>query len=145
MGQILAEHSLVDKVRTIMFLRSMIIVLYDQVAFTGSTEIGKVLRQATAGTGKKISLELGGKSPVVVFDSADLDSAVESVVDAIWFNQVQKNISLLNQIPNLVKLLNEIFFSSFVSKIFFEKSLLCIWSGSSVFCWVQAARSVNSV
>ena len=72
MGQILAEHRLVDK-----------------VAFTGSTEIGKVLRQATAGTGKKISLELGGKSPVVVFDSADLDSAVESVVDAIWFNQGQ--------------------------------------------------------
>ena len=103
MGHILAEHSLVDKVRTIMFLRSMIIVLYDQVAFTGSTEIGKVLRQATAGTGKKISLELGGKSPVVVFDSADLDSAVESVVDAIWFNQVQINISLLHQIPNLVK------------------------------------------
>ena len=102
MGQILAEHSLVDKVRT-MFLRLMIIVLYEQVAFTGSTEIGKVLRQATAGTGKKISLELGGKSPVVVFDSADLDSAVESVVDAIWFNQVQKNISLLHQIPNLVK------------------------------------------
>merc|ERR1719391_552629 len=72
MGQVLAEHRLVDK-----------------VAFTGSTEIGKVLRQATAGTGKKISLELGGKSPVVVFDSADLDSAVESVVDAIWFNQGQ--------------------------------------------------------
>ena len=43
----------------------------------------------TAGTGKKISLELGGKSPVIVFDSADLDSAVESVVDAIWFNQGQ--------------------------------------------------------
>jgi len=61
----------------------------DKVAFTGSTEIGKVLRQATAGTGKKISLELGGKSPVVVFDSADLDSTVESVVDAIWFNQGQ--------------------------------------------------------
>ena len=60
-----------------------------KVAFTGSTEIGKVLRRATAGTGKKISLELGGKSPVVVFDSADLDSAVESVVDAIWFNQGQ--------------------------------------------------------
>ena len=44
---------------------------------------------ATAGTGKKISLELGGKSPGIVFDSADLDSAVESVVDAIWFNQGQ--------------------------------------------------------
>ena len=144
MGQILAEHSLVDKVRT-MFLRLMIIVLYEQVAFTGSTEIGKVLRQATAGTGKKISLELGGKSPVVVFDSADLDSAVESVVDAIWFNQVQKNISLLNQIPNLVKLLNEIFFQILSQKYSLKNYLLCIWSGSSVFCWVQAARSVNSV
>jgi len=61
----------------------------DKVAFTGSTEIGQLLRKLTAGTGKKISLELGGKSPVVVFDSADLDSAVEGVVDAIWFNQGQ--------------------------------------------------------
>ncbi|KAK7074451.1 hypothetical protein SK128_023965, partial [Halocaridina rubra] len=61
----------------------------DKVGFTGSTEIGQLLRQATAGTGKKLSLELGGKSPVVVFDSADLDSAVEGVVDAIWFNQGQ--------------------------------------------------------
>ena len=60
-----------------------------QVAFTGSTEIGKILRRAVAGTGKKLSLELGGKSPVIVYDSADLDSAVESVVDAIWFNQGQ--------------------------------------------------------
>ena len=41
----------------------------------GSTEIGKVLREATAGTGKKISLELGGKSPVIVYHNADLDSA----------------------------------------------------------------------
>ncbi|XP_068221481.1 aldehyde dehydrogenase family 16 member A1-like [Palaemon carinicauda] len=61
----------------------------DKVGFTGSTEVGQILRQATAGTGKKLSLELGGKSPVVVFDSADLDSAVEGVVDAIWFNQGQ--------------------------------------------------------
>ncbi|KXJ06145.1 aldehyde dehydrogenase family 16 member A1 [Exaiptasia diaphana] len=61
----------------------------DKVAFTGSTEVGKVLRQVTAGTGKKLSLELGGKSPFVVFDTADLDSAVEGVVDAIWFNQGQ--------------------------------------------------------
>lgn len=61
----------------------------DKVAFTGSTEIGQHLRRLTAGTGKKISLELGGKSPVVVFDSADLDSAVEGIVDAIWFNQGQ--------------------------------------------------------
>ncbi|EDO38308.1 predicted protein [Nematostella vectensis] len=61
----------------------------DKVAFTGSTEVGKLLRQLTAGSGKKLSLELGGKSPFVVFDSADLDSAVEGVVDAIWFNQGQ--------------------------------------------------------
>lgn len=60
-----------------------------QVGFTGSTQIGQLLRRNTAGTGKKISLELGGKSPVVVFDDADLDAAVEGVVDAIWFNQGQ--------------------------------------------------------
>ena len=45
-----------------------------------------------AGTGKKISLELGGKSPIIVFDSADVDSAVEGVVDAIWFNQGQVSV-----------------------------------------------------
>jgi aldehyde dehydrogenase (NAD+) len=61
----------------------------DKVAFTGSTEVGRILRRATAGSGKKLSLELGGKSPFVVFDDADLDSAVEGVVDAIWFNQGQ--------------------------------------------------------
>jgi aldehyde dehydrogenase (NAD+) len=61
----------------------------DKIAFTGSTEVGRTLRKATAGTPKKISLELGGKSPFIVFDDADLDSAVEGVVDAIWFNQGQ--------------------------------------------------------
>ncbi len=61
----------------------------DKIAFTGSTEIGRTLRHLTAGTGKKISLELGGKGPVVVFEDADLDAAVEGVVDAIWFNQGQ--------------------------------------------------------
>src|SRR5687767_12225694 len=61
----------------------------DKIAFTGSTEVGRIIRQATAGTGKKLSLELGGKSPFIVFDDADLDSAVEGVVDAIWFNQGQ--------------------------------------------------------
>ena len=60
-----------------------------KIAFTGSTEVGKLIRAATAGSGKKISLELGGKSPFVVFDDADLDSVVEGVVDAIWFNQGQ--------------------------------------------------------
>jgi aldehyde dehydrogenase (NAD+) len=61
----------------------------DKIAFTGSTEVGRLLRQATAGSGKKLSLELGGKSPFVVFEDADLDSVVEGVVDAIWFNQGQ--------------------------------------------------------
>jgi aldehyde dehydrogenase (NAD+) len=61
----------------------------DKIAFTGSTEVGRAIRRATAGTGKKLSLELGGKSPFVVFEDADLDSAVEGVVDAIWFNQGQ--------------------------------------------------------
>ena len=61
----------------------------DKIAFTGSTEVGKIIRAATAGTGKGLSLELGGKSPYIVFDDADLDSAIEGLVDAIWFNQGQ--------------------------------------------------------
>ena len=61
----------------------------DKIAFTGSTEVGKKIRQATAGTGKALTLELGGKSPYIVFDDADIDSAVEGLVDAIWFNQGQ--------------------------------------------------------
>ena len=61
----------------------------NKIAFTGSTEVGRSIRVATAGSGKKVSLELGGKSPFVVFDDADLDSVVEGVVDAIWFNQGQ--------------------------------------------------------
>jgi aldehyde dehydrogenase (NAD+) len=69
-GELIVRHSGVDK-----------------IAFTGSTEVGRILREATAGTGKKLSLELGGKSPFLVFDDADLDGAVEGVVDAIWFNQ----------------------------------------------------------
>jgi acyl-CoA reductase-like NAD-dependent aldehyde dehydrogenase len=61
----------------------------DKIAFTGSTEVGRLIRQSTAGSGKRLSLELGGKSPFVVFDDADLDGAVEGLVDAIWFNQGQ--------------------------------------------------------
>jgi aldehyde dehydrogenase (NAD+) len=61
----------------------------DKIAFTGSTEVGRIIRKATAGTTKKLSLELGGKSPFLVFDDADLDSAVEGLVDGIWFNQGQ--------------------------------------------------------
>ena len=58
----------------------------DKVAFTGSTSVGRKIREVTAGTGKALTLELGGKSPYIVFDDADLDSAVEGLVDAIWFN-----------------------------------------------------------
>ncbi|WFP76668.1 aldehyde dehydrogenase family protein [Mesorhizobium sp. WSM4906] len=60
-----------------------------KIAFTGSSEVGKIIRKATAGSGKKLSLELGGKSAFVVFEDADLDSAVEGLVDGIWFNQGQ--------------------------------------------------------
>ena len=61
----------------------------DKLAFTGSTEVGRIIRKATAGSGKKLSLELGGKSPFIVFEDADLDAAVEGLVDSIWFNQGQ--------------------------------------------------------
>lgn len=61
----------------------------DKVAFTGSTEVGRHIRAATAGQGKGLTLELGGKSPYIVFDDADIDSAIEGLVDAIWFNQGQ--------------------------------------------------------
>src|SRR5213595_2204346 len=71
-GKVLVEHPDVHK-----------------IAFTGSTEVGRIIRKATAGSGKKLTLELGGKSPFIVFDDADLDSVVEGVVDAIWFNQGQ--------------------------------------------------------
>ena len=71
-GQALVEHPGIDK-----------------VALTGSTEVGRIIRKATANTPKKLSLELGGKSPFIVFDDADIDSAVEGLVDAIWFNQGQ--------------------------------------------------------
>ena len=61
----------------------------DKIAFTGSTEVGKLIRTQTAGSGKKLSLELGGKSPFIVFEDADIEAAVEGVVDAVWFNQGQ--------------------------------------------------------
>ena len=63
--------------------------LIDKIAFTGSTEVGKKIISSTASSGKKLTMELGGKSPFIVFEDADLDSAVEGVVDAIWFNQGQ--------------------------------------------------------
>jgi len=71
-GEVLVKHSDVDK-----------------IAFTGSTEVGRAIRAATANSHKKISLELGGKSPFIIFEDADLDSAVEGLVDGIWFNQGQ--------------------------------------------------------
>ncbi len=71
-GALLVDHPLIKK-----------------IAFTGSTNVGKYIRRETAGTQKRISLELGGKSPFIVFEDADLDSVVEGVVDAIWFNQGQ--------------------------------------------------------
>src|SRR5881392_4220025 len=61
----------------------------NKIAFTGSTEVGRAIRAATANSHKKISLELGGKSPFIIFEDADLDSAVEGLVDGIWFNQGQ--------------------------------------------------------
>ncbi|KAH0626529.1 hypothetical protein JD844_001568 [Phrynosoma platyrhinos] len=72
LGEALADHPGINK-----------------VAFAGSAEVGRSLRRATAGTGKKLSLQLGGKIPFIVFDSADLDSAVDGLVDAIWLNQGQ--------------------------------------------------------
>ena len=61
----------------------------DKIAFTGSTEVGRAIRNATAQSHKKLSLELGGKSPFIVFEDAELDSVVEGLVDGIWFNQGQ--------------------------------------------------------
>jgi aldehyde dehydrogenase (NAD+) len=61
----------------------------DKIAFTGSTEVGRAIRKATAHSHKKLSLELGGKSPFIIFEDADLDSAVEGLVDGIWLNQGQ--------------------------------------------------------
>ncbi len=59
----------------------------DKIAFTGSTAVGRIIRRATAGKGIKLTLELGGKSPFIVYDDADLDGAIEGLVDAIFFNQ----------------------------------------------------------
>jgi len=60
-----------------------------KIAFTGSTAVGRRIVETTAGSGKSLTLELGGKSPYIVFDDADIDSAIEGLVDAIWFNQGQ--------------------------------------------------------
>ena len=60
-----------------------------KIAFTGSTNVGKKIISSTSKSNKKLTMELGGKSPFIVFEDADLDSAIEGVVDAIWFNQGQ--------------------------------------------------------
>jgi aldehyde dehydrogenase (NAD+) len=59
----------------------------NKVAFTGSTEVGKEIQRAVAGTGKKLTLELGGKAANVIFDDAPLDQAVEGIINGIYFNQ----------------------------------------------------------
>lgn len=59
----------------------------DKIAFTGSTEVGKLIRRATAGTQKKITLELGGKAANIIFEDAPLDQAVEGIINGIYFNQ----------------------------------------------------------
>jgi aldehyde dehydrogenase (NAD+) len=59
----------------------------DKVAFTGSTEVGKAIRRSIAGSGKRLTLELGGKAANIVFEDAPLDQAVEGVVNGIFFNQ----------------------------------------------------------
>ena len=69
-GRMLVEHPGVDK-----------------VAFTGSTEVGKSIQRAVAGTGKRLTLELGGKAANIVFDDAPIDEAVEGIVNGIFFNQ----------------------------------------------------------
>jgi aldehyde dehydrogenase (NAD+) len=69
-GQALVEHEGVDK-----------------IAFTGSTEVGKLIQRSVAGTDKRLSLELGGKAANIVFDDAPLDQAVEGIVNGIFFNQ----------------------------------------------------------
>lgn len=61
----------------------------DKIAFTGSTEVGRIIRKTTAGSGKKLSLELGGKSPTIIFDDAPIYEAVEGIIDGIFFNQGQ--------------------------------------------------------
>jgi aldehyde dehydrogenase (NAD+) len=60
-----------------------------KIAFTGSTEVGKVIMRSLAGTGKRMTMELGGKAANIVFDDAPLDQAVEGIVNGIFFNQGQ--------------------------------------------------------
>jgi len=69
-GQAIVEHDGIDK-----------------IAFTGSTEVGKIIQRTIAGTGKRVSLELGGKAANIIFEDAALDQAIEGIVNGIFFNQ----------------------------------------------------------
>ena len=71
-GQAIVEHDNVDK-----------------IAFTGSTEVGKIIQRTLAGTNRKVTLELGGKAANIIFDDAPIDQAVEGIVNGIYFNQGQ--------------------------------------------------------
>src|SRR5213076_8329 len=59
----------------------------DKIAFTGSTEVGKIIQRAVAGTNKKVTLELGGKAANIIFEDAAIDQAVEGIINGIYFNQ----------------------------------------------------------
>src|SRR5207248_3709406 len=59
----------------------------DKIAFTGSTEVGKAIQRTLAGSGKRLTLELGGKAANIIFDDAPLDQAVEGIINGIYFNQ----------------------------------------------------------
>src|SRR5262249_57140527 len=59
----------------------------DKIAFTGSTDVGKAIQREVAGSGKRLTLELGGKAANIVFDDCALDQAVEGIVNGIYFNQ----------------------------------------------------------
>jgi aldehyde dehydrogenase (NAD+) len=59
----------------------------NKIAFTGSTDVGKIIQKATAGTGKKLTLELGGKAANIIFEDAPIDQAVEGIINGIFFNQ----------------------------------------------------------
>lgn len=83
----------------------------DKIAFTGSTEVGKHIRRTLAGSGKRLTLELGGKAANVVFEDAPIDQAVEGIVNGIFFNQGQvccAGSRLLVQEPALDSLLERL-------------------------------------
>jgi len=93
---------------------------------TFTVQVGQTLRKATAGSGKKLSLELGGKSPFIVFESSDLDAAVEGVVDAIYFNQGQVQV---NECKNTIYWLHlNYHFTSHSKDILHNENCLYSWS-----------------